>query len=207
MWASGKITSRTAPLESDVDVVAVGARPPVCDPAGAEDFNEDARRGRLRSWETVGHRGRRARRTESRECSSRSRRRASATPTSSRARAAIRRAFPAIFGHEGAGVVVDVGAGVTSVKKGDQRHPALHTRVPRVQIVPQSQDEPLHGDSRDAGKGVMPTARAASRSARRRSTTTWGARRSRSTRCSPRSRSRRCGATPRSTRFATSDAA
>ncbi|MET0869147.1 MAG: alcohol dehydrogenase catalytic domain-containing protein, partial [Pseudorhodoplanes sp.] len=27
--------------------------------------------------------------------------------------------FPAILGHEGAGVVVDVGAGVTSVKKGD----------------------------------------------------------------------------------------
>ena len=27
--------------------------------------------------------------------------------------------FPAIFGHEGAGVVVDVGAGVTSLRKGD----------------------------------------------------------------------------------------
>ncbi|MGH8264136.1 MAG: alcohol dehydrogenase catalytic domain-containing protein, partial [Steroidobacteraceae bacterium] len=27
--------------------------------------------------------------------------------------------FPVIFGHEGAGIVVDVGAGVTSVKKGD----------------------------------------------------------------------------------------
>jgi len=27
--------------------------------------------------------------------------------------------FPAIFGHEGAGIVVDVGAGVKSVKKGD----------------------------------------------------------------------------------------
>ena len=27
--------------------------------------------------------------------------------------------FPAILGHEGAGVVVDVGPGVTSVKKGD----------------------------------------------------------------------------------------
>src|SRR5205809_1504093 len=27
--------------------------------------------------------------------------------------------FPAILGHEGAGVVVDVGAGVSSVKKGD----------------------------------------------------------------------------------------
>src|SRR5205085_3906566 len=27
--------------------------------------------------------------------------------------------FPAILGHEGAGIVVDVGAGVTTVKKGD----------------------------------------------------------------------------------------
>ena len=27
--------------------------------------------------------------------------------------------FPVIFGHEGAGVVVDIGAGVTSLKKGD----------------------------------------------------------------------------------------
>src|SRR6476620_1710308 len=27
--------------------------------------------------------------------------------------------FPSILGHEGAGVVVDVGSGVTSVKKGD----------------------------------------------------------------------------------------
>ena len=27
--------------------------------------------------------------------------------------------FPAILGHEGAGIVVDVGAGVKSVKKGD----------------------------------------------------------------------------------------
>ena len=27
--------------------------------------------------------------------------------------------FPAILGHEGAGVVVDIGRGVTSVKKGD----------------------------------------------------------------------------------------
>ena len=34
--------------------------------------------------------------------------------------------FPAILGHEGAGIVVDVGRGVTSVKKGDHasRQPA-----------------------------------------------------------------------------------
>ena len=53
-------------------------------------------------------------------CWSRSRRPASATPTNSPCPAPTRRAcFPAILGHEGAGVVVDVGPGVTSVKKGD----------------------------------------------------------------------------------------
>ena len=36
--------------------------------------------------------------------------------------------FPAILGHEGAGVVVDVGPDVTSLKKGS-RYPSLHTRV------------------------------------------------------------------------------
>lgn len=35
--------------------------------------------------------------------------------------------FPAILGHEGAGVVVDIGKGVTSVKKGDHVIP-LYTR-------------------------------------------------------------------------------
>jgi S-(hydroxymethyl)glutathione dehydrogenase / alcohol dehydrogenase len=30
--------------------------------------------------------------------------------------------FPSILGHEGAGIVVDVGTGVTSVKKGDLMH-------------------------------------------------------------------------------------
>ena len=34
--------------------------------------------------------------------------------------------FPAILGHEGAGIVVEVGPGVTSWKKGDHVHPALH---------------------------------------------------------------------------------
>jgi NADPH:quinone reductase-like Zn-dependent oxidoreductase len=38
--------------------------------------------------------------------------------------------FPAILGHEGAGVVVDVGPGVTSVKKGDHVIPITHTMPP-----------------------------------------------------------------------------
>jgi hypothetical protein len=40
--------------------------------------------------------------------------------------------FPAILGHEGAGVVVDVGPGVTHAEEGRPRHPALHAIVPAV---------------------------------------------------------------------------
>ena len=62
--------------------------------------------------------------------------------------------FPAILGHEGAGVVVEVGAGVTSVQAGRPRHPALHARVPRLQVVPQPQDQPVHRHPRHPGQGA-----------------------------------------------------
>lgn len=65
-------------------------------------------------------------------------------------------AFPAILGHEGAGVVVEVGPGVTSVKKGDHVIPlytpecrsceyCLHPKTNLCQAVRATQ-----------GKGVMP---------------------------------------------------
>src|SRR5665811_168591 len=38
--------------------------------------------------------------------------------------------FPAIFGHEGAGIVVEVGPGP---EEGRSRHPALHAGMPPVQ--------------------------------------------------------------------------
>ena len=38
--------------------------------------------------------------------------------------------FPAILGHEGAGVVVEVGAGRDEREEGRPRHPALHAGVP-----------------------------------------------------------------------------
>ena len=57
------------------------------------------------------------------------------------------------LGHEGAGIVVDVGPGVRVAEEGRPRHPALYARVPAVQVVPVAQDQPLHGDPRDAGQG------------------------------------------------------
>ena len=142
-------------------------------------------------------------------CWSRSRRPASATPTSSRCRAPIRKGcFPPILGHEGAGVVVDVGPGVTSVQEGRPRHPALHARMPPVPVLPVAQDQPLHRDPRHAGPG--PDARrhvALLAAAATRSSTTWAARPSRTSPCCPRSRSPRSIRTRPSTRSATSAAA
>ncbi len=40
--------------------------------------------------------------------------------------------FPAILGHEGAGVVLEVGAGVTTRQAGRPRDPALHARMPAM---------------------------------------------------------------------------
>jgi S-(hydroxymethyl)glutathione dehydrogenase/alcohol dehydrogenase len=61
--------------------------------------------------------------------------------------------FPAILGHEGAGIVREVGAGVTHARRRRPRDPALHARVPAVQVLPVAEDQPLPEDPRDAGQG------------------------------------------------------
>ena len=116
--------------------------------------DEDPRRRRLRGGQAARHRGGRARGAAAGEvlveikatgvCHTDEFTRSGADPEG---------LFPVIFGHEGAGIVVDVGAGVTSVQTGRPRHPALHARVPRLQVVPQPQDQPVHGDPRHAGQG------------------------------------------------------
>jgi S-(hydroxymethyl)glutathione dehydrogenase/alcohol dehydrogenase len=64
--------------------------------------------------------------------------------------------FPAILGHEGAGIVVDIGAGVTSVKKGDHVIP-LYTPECRQCISCLSRKTNLCTAIRATqGKGVMP---------------------------------------------------
>jgi len=64
--------------------------------------------------------------------------------------------FPAIFGHEGAGIVVDVGPGVTSLKKGDHVIP-LYTPECRQCKSCLSQKTNLCTAIRGTqGKGVMP---------------------------------------------------
>ena len=61
--------------------------------------------------------------------------------------------FPAIMGHEGAGVVVEVGPGVTSLEEGRPCHSALHAGMPRMRILPQSQDQSLPEDPHHPGQG------------------------------------------------------
>jgi S-(hydroxymethyl)glutathione dehydrogenase/alcohol dehydrogenase len=64
--------------------------------------------------------------------------------------------FPVIFGHEGAGIVVDVGAGVTSVKRGDHVIP-LYTPECRACKSCLSRKTNLCTAIRPTqGKGVMP---------------------------------------------------
>src|SRR6186713_78133 len=64
--------------------------------------------------------------------------------------------FPVIFGHEGAGVVVDVGDGVSSVQKGDHVVP-LYTPECRACKPCPSRKKTLRTAIRATqGKGVMP---------------------------------------------------
>src|ERR1700740_3059924 len=64
--------------------------------------------------------------------------------------------FPAILGHEGAGVVVDVGAGVTSVKKGDHVIPLYTPECRQCPSCLSRKTNLCTAIRATQGKGVMP---------------------------------------------------
>jgi S-(hydroxymethyl)glutathione dehydrogenase/alcohol dehydrogenase len=64
--------------------------------------------------------------------------------------------FPAILGHEGAGIVVDVGAGVTSVKKGDHVIPLYIPECRQCKSCLSRKTNLCTAIRATQGKGVMP---------------------------------------------------
>lgn len=64
--------------------------------------------------------------------------------------------FPAVLGHEGAGVVVDVGAGVTSVKAGDHVIPLYTPECRQCDYCTSGKTNLCQAIRATQGKGVMP---------------------------------------------------
>src|SRR5690349_20342982 len=64
--------------------------------------------------------------------------------------------FPAILGHEGAGVVVDVGPGVTTVKKGDHVIPLYTPECRQCEYCLSGKTNLCQAIRLTQGKGVMP---------------------------------------------------
>src|ERR1700740_3424733 len=64
--------------------------------------------------------------------------------------------FPAILGHEGAGIVVDVGPGVTSLKKGDHVIPLYTPECRQCESCLSGKTNLCTAIRATQGKGVMP---------------------------------------------------
>src|SRR5690606_39294694 len=64
--------------------------------------------------------------------------------------------FPAILGHEGAGIVVDVGEGVTSVKKGDHVIPLYTPECRQCEYCTSGKTNLCQAIRETQGRGVMP---------------------------------------------------
>ena len=64
--------------------------------------------------------------------------------------------FPAIFGHEGAGIVVDVGPGVTSLKKGDHVIPLYTPECRQCKSCTSRKTNLCTAIRATQGKGLMP---------------------------------------------------
>src|SRR3954467_15423023 len=64
--------------------------------------------------------------------------------------------FPSILGHEGAGIVVDVGSGVTSVKKGDHVIPLYTPECRQCEYCLNPKTNLCQAIRATQGKGLMP---------------------------------------------------
>src|SRR5574343_1414108 len=64
--------------------------------------------------------------------------------------------FPAILGHEGAGIVVDVGPGVTSLKKGDHVIPLYTPECRQCEYCLSRKTNLCQKIRSTQGKGLMP---------------------------------------------------
>ena len=116
--------------------------------------------------------------------------------------------FPAILGHEGAGIVREVGPGVTTLKAGDHVIPLYTPECRQCKSCLSRRTNLCTAIRATQGKGLMPDGTSRFRcDGEARSSTTWAARPSRTSPCCRRSRSRRSARTRRSTRSATSAAA
>ena len=115
--------------------------------------------------------------------------------------------FPAILGHEGAGVVVEVGAGVSTLEAGDHVIPLYTPECRQCKFCLSRKTNLCQAIRSTQGKGLMPDGTSRFRSTASRCSTTWAPRRSRTTSSCRRSRSRRFVRTRRSTRSAISAAA
>ena len=115
--------------------------------------------------------------------------------------------FPTILGHEGAGVVVAVGAGVTSVKPGDHVIPLYTPECRQCKFCLSERTNLCQAIRATQGQGLMPDGTSRFSIGGQKLFHYMAARRSRTSPCCPRSRWRRSARTPRSTRSATSAAA
>ena len=64
--------------------------------------------------------------------------------------------FPAILGHEGAGIVVDTGSGVTSVKKGDHVIPLYTPECRQCEYCLSGRTNLCQAIRKTQGQGLMP---------------------------------------------------
>ena len=113
--------------------------------------------------------------------------------------------FPAILGHEGAGVVIEVGEGVTSLAVGDHVIPLYTPECRECEYCLNPKTNLCQSIRSTQGQGLCPTARPGFRCwMAPQSTTIWAVRPSPITLLCPKSRWPKCARTRRLIKFAIS---